>query len=98
MSAGSYLDGNTIVIKENGITKNYLAFTDNIGSILSVIDENGAKVFDASYDAWGRQTVKLNTIHHVDVVYRGTWASHAYYSNYYGRSPYEYEYKSNIFH
>lgn len=35
---------------------------------------------------------------HVDVVYRGTWASHAYYSNYYGRSPYEYEYKSNIFH
>lgn len=57
-----YLDGNTIVIKENGITKNYLAFTDNIGNILSVIDENGAKVFDASYDAWGRQTVTLNTI------------------------------------
>lgn len=39
-----------------------MAFTDNIGSILSVIDENGAKVFDASYDAWGRQTVTLNTI------------------------------------
>ena len=57
-----YLDGNTIVIRENGVTKNFLAFTDNIGSILSVIDEDGAKVFDASYDAWGRQTVTLNTI------------------------------------
>ena len=26
------------------------------------MDENGTKVFDASYDAWGRQTVTLNTI------------------------------------
>ena len=33
-----------------------------MGSILSVRDENGRKVFDASYDAWGRQTVTLNTI------------------------------------
>jgi RHS repeat-associated protein len=57
-----YLDGNTIAIRENGTVKNYLAFTDNIGSILSVVDENGTKVFDASYDAWGRQTVTLNTI------------------------------------
>ena len=57
-----YLDGNTIVIKENGSVKTYLAFTDNLGSILSVMDENGTKVFDASYDAWGKQTVTLNTI------------------------------------
>ena len=57
-----YLDGNTIVVKENGVFKNFLAFTDNIGSILSVIYEDGAKVFDASYDAWGRQTVTRNTI------------------------------------
>ena len=55
-------DGNTIVVKENGVFKNFLAFTDNIGSILSVIYEDGAKVFDASYDAWGRQTVTRNTI------------------------------------
>ena len=26
------------------------------------MDENGAKEFDASYDAWSRQTVTLNTI------------------------------------
>ena len=57
-----YLDGNTIVIKEDGMVKTYLAFTDNLGSILSVMDENGTQVFDASYDAWGRQTVTLNTI------------------------------------
>ena len=57
-----YLDGNTVAIRENGTVKEYHAFTDNLGSILSVVDENGTKVFDASYDAWGKQTVTLNTI------------------------------------
>ena len=57
-----YLDGNTIAIRENGTVRHYLAFTDNLGSILCVMDEDGTKVFDASYDAWGRQTVTLNTI------------------------------------
>ncbi|SEA66463.1 RHS repeat-associated core domain-containing protein [Segatella bryantii] len=51
-----------IVIRDSGMVKTYLAFTDNLGSILCVMDENGTKVFDASYDAWGRQTVTLNTI------------------------------------
>ncbi len=57
-----YLDGNSIVIKKGGSFKSYVAFTDNLGSVLSVVDENGSKFFDASYNAWGRQTVKLNTI------------------------------------
>ena len=57
-----YLDGNAIVIKQNGAFKNYIAFTDNIGNILCVIDENGSKVFDASYDAWGKQTIRQNSI------------------------------------
>ena len=57
-----YLDGNTIAIHENGTVRNYHAFTDNLGSILCVMDENGTKVFDASYDAWGKQTVTLNSI------------------------------------
>jgi len=35
-------------------------FTDQQGCVLSVFDENGRKVFDATYDAWGRQTVRLN--------------------------------------
>jgi RHS repeat-associated protein len=57
-----YLDGNTIAMRENGTVRYYLAFTDNLGSILCVMDENGTKVFDASYDAWGKQTVTLNSI------------------------------------
>ena len=43
----------------------YWAFVindNNIGSILSVMNEDGTKVFDASYDAWGKQTVRRNTI------------------------------------
>ena len=56
-----YLDGNVIVIRD-GLFKPYLAFTDNLGSILSVFDEEGRKVFDASYDAWGKQTITQNDI------------------------------------
>lgn len=33
----------------------YFLFKYNIiGGILSVMEENGVKVFDASYDAWGK--------------------------------------------
>ncbi len=49
-------------MKKGGSFKSYVAFTDNLGSILLVVDENGSKFFDASYSAWGRKTVKLNTI------------------------------------
>ena len=34
-----------IVIRENGTVRHYLAFTDNLGSILYVMDENGAIVY-----------------------------------------------------
>ena len=57
-----YLDGGTIVVKQDGIFTPYLTFTDNLGSILSVMDANGRKVFEASYDAWGKQTITLNEI------------------------------------
>jgi len=57
-----YLDGGTILIKENGVFRPYIAFTDHLGSILSVIGADGKKVFDASYDAWGQQTVSINSI------------------------------------
>ena len=54
-----YLDGGAIIVKQNGEFKPYQAFTDNLGSILSVVDEKGEKVFEASYDAWGKQTKNL---------------------------------------
>lgn len=57
-----YLDGDVIVIRQNGTVHAYQSFKDNLGSILSVIDENGSKVFSAEYDAWGKQTVSVNTI------------------------------------
>ena len=56
-----YLDGDVIVIRQNGTVHAYQSFKDNLGSILSVIDENGSKVFSAEYDAWGKQTVSVNT-------------------------------------
>lgn len=57
-----YLDGNTIVVKQDGAFTPYVAFTDYQGNILSVFDENASKVFDAEYDAWGKQTIKKNNI------------------------------------
>ena len=57
-----YLDGNTVIVKQDGEFKSYQAFTDNIGSVLAIVDEDGNSVFEASYDAWGRQTVTFNDI------------------------------------
>ena len=57
-----YLDGDVIVVRQNGTFHAYQSFKDNLGSILSVVDENGSKVFLAEYDAWGKQTVSVNTI------------------------------------
>ncbi len=57
-----YLDGNTVIVKQNGAFTPYHAFSDNIGSILALYDKDGNKVFDAEYDAWGKQTVHLNDI------------------------------------
>lgn len=57
-----YIDGDVIVIRQNGTFHAYQSFRDNLGSILSVVDENGSNVFSAEYDAWGKQTVSVNTI------------------------------------
>ena len=57
-----YLDGGAIVVKENGVFKPYISFSDYQGSILSVFDPKGNNVFKAEYDAWGMQTVSTNTI------------------------------------
>lgn len=57
-----YLDGNVVVLKQDGIFTPFLAFKDNLGSFLSLIDEKGNVVFDASYDVWGKQTININLI------------------------------------
>ena len=53
--------GNLLSRKRNDSPQESFGY-DNLERLLSVVDENGTKVFDASYDAWGRQTVTLNTI------------------------------------
>ena len=53
--------GNLLSRKRNDSPQESFGY-DNLERLLSVVDENGTKVFDASYDAWGKQTVTLNTI------------------------------------
>lgn len=60
----TYLDGGLLCITRpyNGNTFYYI-HTDNLGSIVEVVDGNGQSVFRASYDPWGLQTVSTNSIY-----------------------------------
>lgn len=63
-----YLDGGAIYVQEAGKEgKLYYACTDNLGSIIKIVDMSGRSVFEASYDVWGKQTIKKNDI----TFYRG---------------------------
>lgn len=43
-----------IIIRDNDRVKYYLVFTDNLGSILSVMDENGTKILGVRpKKSWG---------------------------------------------
>ena len=53
--------GNLLSRKRNDSLQESFGY-DNLERLLSVVDENGTKVFDASYDAWCKQVVTLNTI------------------------------------
>jgi len=58
-----YLDDGAIYVQEAGKEgKLYYACTDNLGSIVKIVDMSGRSVFEASYDVWGKQTVKKNDI------------------------------------
>ncbi len=43
-----------IAVKENGITKVYYAYSDYLGSILTLTDNTGAIAAKQNFDAWGR--------------------------------------------
>lgn len=63
----SYNDGDPYCWLEHPATVEiYQAVTDHLGSIIAVYDKSQRKVFEASYDAWGKQTVTLDEIdlHH----------------------------------
>jgi RHS repeat-associated protein len=58
----TYLGEDIIGVKRNNAVTYYYLLTDHQGSVLGIYDTTGSKVFDATYDAWGRQTVKKNDI------------------------------------
>lgn len=43
-----------IAVKENGVTKLYYAYTDYLGSILTLTDNVNTPIAKQSFDAWGR--------------------------------------------
>ena len=67
-----FLDNDVIIIRDSysgeeadthpATLSYYQAVTDNLGSIIAVFDNKLNRVFEASYDAWGRQTVKFDEI------------------------------------
>lgn len=58
-----YLDDNLVMLrKNNGTFLPYVVVKDNLGSIVSIYAGDGAQVFSASYDAWGKQNVTMNKI------------------------------------
>ena len=58
-----FLDDGIILFRETGQQDRILyAFRDNLGSYLKLYDEQGTAVFEAEYDAWGRQSVTQNDI------------------------------------
>jgi RHS repeat-associated protein len=58
-----YLDGGVLAMRDaNGTLSLYVPFTDNLGSVTRIYDSSAHEVFNASYDAWGNQTLWLNDI------------------------------------
>lgn len=58
-----YLDGGALIVRQTGVPdKLYFICTDNLGSVISIIDKTGNSVFEAQYDAWGKQTITKNEI------------------------------------
>ena len=58
-----YGEGNALCVKSGSQSNRYYYIcTDNLGSIIKIVDDSGTSVFEATYDAWGRQTVTKNDI------------------------------------
>ena len=60
-----YLDGNVIVVKQDGVFTPYLAFTDHLGSYLAAYDSLGNRGYMATYNVWGKPALVVsgNKIH-----------------------------------
>jgi len=50
-----YLDGGAMYVVINGVGTVYFTYTDHLGSIIKVTDQNGAVVAEQNFDAWGNK-------------------------------------------
>ena len=58
-----HLDGGLVYIRSFGNGGRFCyRCTDNLGSVRGIVTADGQQRFSASYDAWGKQTVALNTV------------------------------------
>ena len=58
-----YLGGNVLYKKQTSQPDSvFYLFTDHLGSVVLIVDQNGGEKFSATYDAWGNQTVTRNDI------------------------------------
>lgn len=58
-----YGEGNALCVRSGSQgNRYYYVCTDNLGSIVKIVDGSGTSVFEATYDAWGRQTITKNDI------------------------------------
>ena len=58
-----YLDGGILAMRDaNGVLSLCVPFTDNLGSVTRIYDSSANELFNASYDAWGNQTLYRNDI------------------------------------
>jgi len=58
-----YLGGDVLYKKQTSCPDSiFYLFTDHLGSLITIVDQNGSEKFHATYDAWGNQTVSRNDI------------------------------------
>ncbi|MBR6262784.1 MAG: hypothetical protein IKR05_06155, partial [Prevotella sp.] len=58
-----YLEEGLLTYKyDSSITDHYYLLADNVGSITHVVNGEGGTMFDAGYDAWGKQNVMSDSI------------------------------------
>lgn len=50
-----YLDGGALYVVINGLGTVYFTYTDHLGSIIKVTDQNGVIVAEQNFDAWGNK-------------------------------------------
>lgn len=58
-----YLDGGAVLVRRDNMPDSiYYICDDHLGSFRKIITTTGQRVFEATYDAWGRQTITKNDI------------------------------------